>query len=94
MRKFLTLGFRFCENLYHSIIMIKKKSDRTIYKITIMNGELEKLLHGNQIITEMNGYLQLEIGENNKQEELRIIIGEVLSKALQLPLIKTFKSPG
>lgn len=86
MNKFLTVGFEFYEKLYHSLIMIKKKKGYKIYQITVMNGDLEKLLYGNHIIREINGCLQVEISENNKQGMLKLKIAEALSKLLAIPL--------
>lgn len=90
MNNFLTVAFVFCEKLYHSIIIIKKKGEYTIYQITVMNGELEKLLHGNHIITEINGCLNVEVSDNNKQEMLKAKIAEALSNLIRIPL-KTIK---
>lgn len=51
-----------------------------------MNGDLEKLLLGNNIIKEVNGCLHLEISENNMQERLKMEIAKALSKILGVPL--------
>ena len=91
MHKFLTVGFSFCEKLYQSIIMVKKKSDHTVYQITVMNGDLEKLLHGNHIIKQTGGLLEHEISKNDQQDLLKTSIGKALSKLLKLPLKKRIK---
>jgi hypothetical protein len=88
MDKFLTVGFEFCGKLYRSLIMIKKRNNYKAYRITVMNGDLEKILFGNQIIKEVNGCLQIEVSENNEQVKLKTIIAEALSKLLAIPLIK------
>ena len=91
MQKFLIVGFMFCKNLYHSIVMVKKKSDCTIYQITVMNGDLEKLLYGNHRICEINGCLHVEPCENKEQEILKVNIAEALSKLLRIPLKRALK---
>lgn len=86
MNKFLIVAFVFCEKVYHSLVMIKKKEKYKVYQITVMNGELEKLLHGNHVITEINGCLNIEVSDNNKQEMLKARIAEALSVLINIPL--------
>ncbi|RYG41681.1 MAG: hypothetical protein EOO01_24620 [Chitinophagaceae bacterium] len=90
MQKFITLAFRFCEKIYSSIILVKKNKDRTVYQITVMNGDLEKLLYGNHRIYEKNGVLEIEPCANKEQQLLKTRIAEALSQMLRLP----FTSPG
>ena len=94
MSNFLTVGFWFCERLYHSLVMVKKRSDCTIYQITVMNGDLEKLLYGNHRIYEMNGCLNVEACENEDQQILKLNIAEALSKLLRIPLKNVRQSGG
>lgn len=91
MNKFLVIPFEFCQASYYSLIMCKTKSECTEYRITVMNGELEKLLCGNNVITEMNGSLHLEISENEQQERLKMEIAQSLVKILKISLKKSFK---
>ena len=90
MIKFLIVGFEFCENVYYSLIWCKKKKDCNEYKITVMNGDLEKLLYGNHIIKEENGCLQLGTCENKEQEILKARIAKALGKVLGIPLQEQF----
>jgi len=86
MKSFLTVGFEYCEKLYIALVREKKNNLHNEYHITIMNGELEKILYGNHIIKEINGCLQLETSENVQQESLKQIIATELGKLLRLPL--------
>jgi hypothetical protein len=86
MEKLLTIEFEFLEQFYFSLIRVKQKNGLNEYQITVMNGDLEKLLYGNHIIREMNGHLQLELTENNKQELLKLRVAEALGKFLRIPL--------
>jgi hypothetical protein len=89
MQKFITLAFRFCEKLYDSVILVKKYADRTVYQVTVMNGELEKLLYGNHHIYEKNGVLEVEPCDNKEQQLLKTRIAEALSQVLRIPFRNT-----
>jgi len=88
MDKVLTVGFEFYGKVYRSLVTIKKRIGYKAYQITVMNGDLEKLLFGNHVIQEINGCLQIEISENNRQAMLKISIAEALSELLNIPLKK------
>jgi hypothetical protein len=51
-----------------------------------MNGDLEKLLFGNNVIKEINGSLDLDDSENEMQERLKTEIAKSLEKILKIPL--------
>jgi hypothetical protein len=72
--------------------MCKAKSEFTEYRITVMNGELEKLLFGNNVIREINGSLHLEISDNEPQGRLKMEIAKSLVKVLKIPLKESFPS--
>ncbi len=91
MKNFLTVGFEYCEKLYIALIRQKIQSECNEYHITIMNGELEKMLFGNHIIREINGCLQIEMTENAQQESLKNVIATELGKLLRLPLNHKWK---
>lgn len=90
MIKFLIVGFEFCEKVYHSLVWCREKKDCNEYKITVMNGDLEKLLYGNHIIKEENGCLHLGKCENKEQEILKARIAKALGKALGIPFQEHF----
>ncbi|MEJ7738780.1 MAG: hypothetical protein WKF97_15250 [Chitinophagaceae bacterium] len=84
MSKILSLGFQFDETHYSFLAHVKEKDNRTEYHITVMNGELEKVLYGDHVILEINGQLQIESpSENNKQQALKHQIAESLIQYLK-----------
>lgn len=86
MNKFLVIPFDFCHATYYSLIMCKSKTDCTEYRITVMNGDLEKLLFGSNVIKEINGSLHLDIPNNEPQGRLKMEIAKSLEKILNIPL--------
>lgn len=90
MNRFQMVSFEYSGSLYYSIIRSKTYNDYTEYYITIMNGQLENLLHGNHIIKEINGSLQLEISENKEQNIIKERIAKALGQLLGLPINKIF----
>ena len=51
----ITLSFNYNGNKYSALILEKFLEDRKEYRVTIMNGDLEKLLFGNNILIERAG---------------------------------------
>ena len=88
MSKIITINFAFLDDIYYFLARYKINSELKEYYITVMDGDLEKLLYGNHVIREQSGYLQIEIHENSEQEKLKIIIAEALSDFLKVPLTK------
>ena len=86
MNRFLIIPFEFCKKTYYSLVMCKSKAEGTEYRITVMNGELEQLLFGNNVILEKNGTLHLEVSQNELQESLKMQIAESLVKVLKIPI--------
>ncbi len=86
MVNLLTVGFEFKDTFYYSLVRVKEKAAGTDYEITVMNGNLEKLLYGNHVIKERNGRLHVEIADSTEQEILKATIGEALGKFLHLPV--------
>ena len=88
MSEIITINFAFLEDIYYFLARYKIKDDLREYYITVMDGDLEKLLYGNHVIREQNGYLQIEIFENSEQERLKVKIAEALSDFLKVPLTR------
>ncbi|MGZ8550555.1 MAG: hypothetical protein ACXWV2_07830 [Chitinophagaceae bacterium] len=88
MAKYLIIGFEYCEKLYKAIAHCKTSRICKEYRITVMNGDLEKLLYGNHTIQEINSTLQVELSDNNVQDVLKVSIASALGKLLGLPVIK------
>jgi hypothetical protein len=92
MNKFLVIPFEFRQASYYSLIMCKPKDDGTEYRITVMNGDLEKLLLGNNIIREINGYLHVETSKNDPQQHLKMEIAKSLVDVLKIPIKESFEN--
>lgn len=86
MFNLLTVGFEFNDSFYYSLIRVKPKTSGTDYEITVMNGDLEKLLYGNHVIKQRDNYLEYELLETNEQGLLKLAIANALSKFLKVPL--------
>lgn len=86
MINLLTVGFEFRDTFYYSLIRVKENNLGTDYQITVMNGNLEKLLYGNHVIKERKGFLQMDANETTEQEMLKVSIAEALSKFLHIPI--------
>ncbi len=91
MTNYFIVVFEYCEGLYKSLVHCKTKKTCKEYRITVMNGELEKLLYGNHFIKEINGRLQVEVTENSTLDSLKASIAHALGKLLGLPVIKLMK---
>jgi len=85
MGTILSLGFEFKGKEYYSMIRVKERNHKTEYHITVMNGDLERLLYGNHIISEINGELEIEsIPQNTEQCKLKKQIAEALNRHLHI----------
>ena len=58
MDKTLTLEFTYGPKNYYAIVRTKTNKGEKQYYITIMNGDLERLLYGHHVIAEQDGVLQ------------------------------------
>jgi hypothetical protein len=82
--EFVSVQFQFEGETYLSLIRKKKKIDCTEYYITVMNGELEKLLYGNHIITEIDGKLHADCQSDDKRLlQLKQAITDALQQYLR-----------
>lgn len=81
--KMLTLKFEYRDTGYEALIRVKTKEATTEYYITIMNGELEKMLYGHHVITEENGDLQAGAAPDAETAYLKNKIMEALSEWLR-----------
>lgn len=88
MNRFLVLGFEYNNTIDYCLVRYKAKEDFNEYTITVMNGELEKLLFGHHIIAEKDGYLQVDVSGNDEQDKLKEQIVKALGELLGLPLQK------
>lgn len=83
MATIMSLGFEYKGKEYYSLIRVKERNENTEYHITVMNGELERLLYGNHILNLVNGSLRLDdLSDNSEQCRLKRQIAEALDKHL------------
>ncbi|WP_127126223.1 hypothetical protein [Pseudoflavitalea rhizosphaerae] len=60
MTDMLVFGFHYKQRFYKAIANIWKKSTNGLYRITVMNGDLERLLFGNNILSLKDGRFLME----------------------------------
>ena len=85
MGTIMSLGFEYKGREYYSLIRVKARNDKTEYHVTVMNGDLERLLYGNHVIREVNGELEIEaIPPSSEQCKLKKQIAEALNRHLHL----------
>jgi hypothetical protein len=78
----LPIKFEYLETDYDALLRVKVKEAKTEYYITVMNGDLEKILYGNHVITEENGVLQLGIVPDSEAGRLKCKIAESIKKLI------------
>jgi hypothetical protein len=61
MIKIISIPFCYKNKEYYSLIRFFYKKEHTALAVTIMNGELEKILSGNNIIQYQSGYLVVDV---------------------------------
>lgn len=59
MANILSIGFEYKGIFYKALARLKELGAKKEYHITVMNGELEKLLYGDHVLIESNGQLLL-----------------------------------
>ena len=77
-----TLSFNFNGNEYSALVHEKYMTTGKEYRITIMNGELEKTWNGERIISDLDGTLTFGQTVNADKEKLSSCIREALSEYL------------
>ena len=86
MNKFLVIRFEYSKLFYNSLILCKSKSDGTEYRITVMNGDIEKQLCHNNTIKEINGCLQIELSGNSLQDQIKMEVARALGQIIGMPV--------
>ncbi|MGN6418330.1 MAG: hypothetical protein ACTHMC_12610 [Pseudobacter sp.] len=71
MSDMLVFGFHYKERFYKAIANLWKKSTNGIYRITVMNGDLERLLFGNNIVSLKEGRFLATAGTNVADMEIK-----------------------
>jgi len=67
MDKIISLEFKYRSRTYCALVRAKIDGDVTLHSVTIMNGDLERLLYGNHIIMEKDGCFQSVLPIMNEQ---------------------------
>jgi len=67
MDNIISLEFIYRSTMYYALIRTKDDGERRLYSVTIMNGDLERLLYGNHIIIEKEGCFQSALPIANRQ---------------------------
>lgn len=84
--KKIDVEFNFRGRHYDAVIRILQKPSGREFYITVLDWELERLLYGNQVMNEVEGYLQTNVSwEKKDQTELKLTIAGQLSKYMQMP---------
>jgi hypothetical protein len=77
--KLLPIKFEYRGSGYEALVRIKVKETKTEYHITVMNGELEKMLYGHHVIIDENGRLQTGSVPDAETAYLKNKIAEALN---------------
>ncbi len=93
MNRFLVINFEFCKSIYYSLILCKAKSDGTEYRLTVMDGDIERELCNNNTVKEINGCLQIELSDNKLQNQIKTAIVKALGKIIGKP-VNEVETPG
>ena len=86
MNRFLIIGFEFCQSFHYALVLCKTKIDGAEYRVTVMNGDLEKQLCSNNTIKEVNGCLQVEHPGTNFQSQIKTEVAKALGMVLEKPV--------
>ena len=67
MEKMISLEFKYRSRMYYALIRTKEDGEMRLHSVTVMNGDLERLLYGNHIIVEKEGCFQSALPILDKQ---------------------------
>jgi hypothetical protein len=81
-----TISFDYNGTVYNALVNEKHHGNKQ-YRITIMNGELEKLLHGNNVIIADDNELQESETSSGEKEKLLSQIRKALIKYLHSAVV-------
>jgi len=84
MDNMISLEFKYRSRKYYALIRSKEDDQMRVHSVTIMNGDLERLLYGNHIILEKEGCFHSALPIASKQlGELKQSIINALCRHLQ-----------
>ena len=83
MGRLISIRFIYNNVEHYCLVRIKNIHGLKEYHITIMNGELEELLHGNHVILEVQGKLMIQVeSQKTDQGKLKLAVANALSNYL------------
>ena len=89
MASIVSIAFKFKESFHYVLVSVKELNDKIQYRLTIMNGDLEKLLYDCNTINEVNGQLELDdCGGNLEKWKLKKQIVLALSEHLNKRILE------
>lgn len=68
MASIISIEFSFRGNQHYVLISSRQSNEKLVYRITVMNGELERLISDCNIIEEVNGQLQYDDCNGNREK--------------------------
>lgn len=83
MTKIISLPFEFRGKEYYTLIRARSTAECTTFKITIMNGELEQALHGDNTLEYRDGYFVANMqGDGSESSGLKRTVLNALEEYL------------
>lgn len=67
MDKIISLEFKYRSRMYYALIRTREDGEAKLHSVTVMNGDLERLLYGNHVIMEKEGCFQSAMPIVNRQ---------------------------
>lgn len=90
MRKMLAVPFEYNKKEFCTLVRVKPGMEQTELEVTIMNGDLERMLYGNHVFHYKNGDLIADIPAKEKEKALlQLQIGQALKNYIHLNPLDT-----
>jgi len=67
MDNIISVEFTYRSRMYYALVRTKEDGDKRLHSVTIMNGDLERLLYGHHVIVEKDGCFQSALPILNRQ---------------------------
>jgi hypothetical protein len=80
----MSIKFYFRKQEYYALARLREKEAEPAYYITVMNGDLERLLYGNHILVPKDGRFYSDLPSDTELGSLKCVIAEALNKQLAL----------
>ena len=86
MSKLISFTFHYGVEDYYALINVREQSGQTHYLVSVMNSNHEKMIHGNYIITEVDGVLLVnDPMKSSEFAQLKTAVAKNLSEYLDKP---------